>query len=314
MRRPATGAAAACAAALLLVAAACSAPPAPAPPPETAGAARLLPGGGAVPGWEPADEIQRFTGDELFLFIDGGADLFLEYGFREVAVRAYRAPGGATINVEVYEMADPAAAFGVYSVRCGDTGDDAAVGSAARLADYYLTVWQDRYVATFTGLSETHAVRDDLLAIGRAVAGRITGRAPLPELAAALPAAGRRPHSVRYFRGPVAAANVPLGEAAVPWQAPEAAAARYGGTGGAAATEVVTLFLFAYADAESAENALSRVAAACGAVVDASGILTLTTKENQPGLAERCGRRVALVVGGAEAGRAAVLKVANGER
>ncbi len=311
MRRPATGAAAACAAALLLVAAACSAPPAPAPPPETAGAARLLPGGGAVPGWEPADEIQRFTGDELFLFIDGGADLFLEYGFREVAVRAYRAPGGATINVEVYEMADPAAAFGVYSVRCGDTGDDAAVGSAARLADYYLTVWQDRYVATFTGLSETPAVRDDLLAIGRAVAGRITGRAPLPELAAALPAAGRRPHSVRYFRGPVAAANVPLGEAAVPWQAPEAAAARYGGTGGAAATEVVTLFLFACrcrvgGDPPPGRRRRRRRGR--------SGILTLTTKENQPGLAERCSRRVALVVGGAEAGRAAVLKVANGER
>jgi len=314
MGRPAPGAAVAWATALLLAAAACSAPPPPAPPPPAAGAARLLPGAGAVPGWEPADEVQRFTGDDLFLFIDGGADLFLEYGFREVAARAYRGPGGATINAEIYEMADPGAAFGVYSVRSGETGDDATVGSTARLAEYYLTVWQDRYVATFTGLSETSAVRDGLVAIGRAVAGGIAGRAPAPALAAALPAAGQRPHSVRYVRGPVAAANIPLGDAVVPWQAPEVAAARYGGTGGNAPATEVTLFLLAYPDAAAAERAFRQMAAGGGAATDASGSLTFTSPQKQPGLAERRGRRVVVAVGGDETGREELLGRVNSEQ
>jgi len=313
MGRPVTGAAAAWATALLLAAAACSAPPPPSPPPA-AGAARLLPGAGAVPGWEPADEIQRFSGDDLFLFIDGGADLFLEYGFREVAARAYRGPGGAAINAEIYEMADPGAAFGVYSVRCGDAGDDAAVGSAARLADYYLTVWQDRYVATFTGLSETPAVQDGLVAIGRAVAGGIVGRAPTPALVAALPAAGQRPHSVRYVRGPVAAANIPLGEAVVPWQAPETAAARYGGTDGPAPVTAVTLFLLAYPDAAAAEGAFRRMAAGPDAATDATGSLTFMSPQKQPGRAERRGRHVAVAVGGDAAGREELLGRVNGEQ
>ncbi|HQF87926.1 MAG TPA: hypothetical protein PLN26_11890 [Acidobacteriota bacterium] len=303
MGRPASGAAVAWTTALLLAAAACSAPPPPAPPPAV-GAARLLPGAGTVPGWEPADEVQRFTGDDLFLFIDGGADLFLEYGFREVAARAYRGPGGAAINAEIYEMADPGAAFGVYSVRCGDAGDDAAVGSAARLADYYLTVWQDRYVATFTGLSETPAVRDGLVAIGRAVAGGIAGRAPAPALATALPAAGQRPHSVRYIRGPVAAANIPLGEAVLPWQAPEAAAARYGGTGGHAPATEVMLYLLAYPDAAAAGHAFRRMTAGSEAAVDAAGGLTFMSPQKQPGRAERRGRHVAVAVGGRRRGSA----------
>lgn len=314
MGRPAPGAAAAWATVLLLAVAACSKPPAPAPPSPVAGAARLLPGAGAVPGWEPTDEVQRFSGDDLFLFIDGGADLFLEYGFREAAARAYRGPGGAVINAEIYEMTDPGAAFGVYSVRCGDTGDDAAVGSAARLADYYLTVWQDRYMATFTGLSETPAVRDGLVAIGRAVAGGIAGRAPAPALAAALPAAGQRPGSVRYVRGPVAAANIPLGEAVVPWQAPEAASARYGGTGGHAPATAVTLFLLAYPDAAAAERAFRRVADGGDTVTDTAGILTFTSPPKQPGRAECRGRHVVVAVGGDAAGRGELLGRVNGEQ
>jgi len=59
--------------------------------------------------------VRNFNGESLYGYIDGGADLYLEYGFSDVTVTEF-VRGKSKYKVEVYRMKDPEAAFGIFSV------------------------------------------------------------------------------------------------------------------------------------------------------------------------------------------------------
>lgn len=63
-------------------------------------------------------EIKReriFTGDGLYGFMNGGADLYLEYGVKSLINRdiVYK---GENFTIDIYEMPTPEDAFGIYSM------------------------------------------------------------------------------------------------------------------------------------------------------------------------------------------------------
>jgi hypothetical protein len=66
----------------------------------------------------PDGEITRseyFDGSALYGLIDGGADLYFEYGFTKALVQEIRWQGN-TFRVEIYQMNDNMGAFGVFSI------------------------------------------------------------------------------------------------------------------------------------------------------------------------------------------------------
>ncbi len=58
---------------------------------------------------------RTFTGTSLFGYINGGAELYLEYGFSAATVTEISLMGGK-YKTEIYKMSDPEAAFGIFSV------------------------------------------------------------------------------------------------------------------------------------------------------------------------------------------------------
>jgi hypothetical protein len=65
---------------------------------------------------------QTFDGSSLWGYINGGADIFLEYGFDKLLLQEIKIDG-LNIKVEIYKMNNPASAFGIYSVshyKCED--------------------------------------------------------------------------------------------------------------------------------------------------------------------------------------------------
>jgi len=69
-------------------------------------------------------EIARtYTGSSLFGYINGGAELFLEYGFSGAWVNEIDFMGGK-YSIEIYRMIGPEEAYGIYSVsryKCSST-------------------------------------------------------------------------------------------------------------------------------------------------------------------------------------------------
>ena len=62
--------------------------------------------------WSAEGETEVYIGDDLFIYINGGAEIYHEYGFVQVAVQRYRR-GDDNVSVEIYTMEGDA--FGIYS-------------------------------------------------------------------------------------------------------------------------------------------------------------------------------------------------------
>jgi hypothetical protein len=161
----------------------------------------LLPADGAVPGWSRDGEPQEFAGEDLYTYIDGGAEIYHEYGFKRVVVQDYKSAAGLSVSLEVFEMADAAAAYGLFTFKRSGQGKAVPLGSAAELEDYYLNLWRGRFVATLTGFDATAPTLAGLTALAAALDAGLGEGAPVPELVAALPSEGLRPQSVKYLEG-----------------------------------------------------------------------------------------------------------------
>jgi len=161
----------------------------------------LLPPGNGVPGWALDGDPQEFEGEDLYTYIDGGAEIYQEYGFRRVIVQDYKRADGKSVSLEIFEMETPAAAFGMFTFKRSGTGKTAAIGSGAELDAYYLNFWKGRLLVTLTGFDESADTVRGLTEIGRLVDAKIHDPGTAPALVAALPVDGVRQGSVKYFKG-----------------------------------------------------------------------------------------------------------------
>ncbi len=70
-----------------------------------------------LPGWDIA-AAETYSAKQLYGYINGGAEIYLEYGFRQV--RGQRCTQKKhEVQVDIYEMVNPEAAFGMFSVLRG---------------------------------------------------------------------------------------------------------------------------------------------------------------------------------------------------
>jgi hypothetical protein len=77
-----------------------------------------VPGDGFAPGWQRSGDVRVFAGQDLYGHINGGAELFHEFGFDRLLVQRYQ-NGDEEIALEVYIMTSPESALGIYLSKTG---------------------------------------------------------------------------------------------------------------------------------------------------------------------------------------------------
>lgn len=153
-------------------------------------------------GWRRDGEPQEFSGEDLYLYIDGGAAIYQEYGFVRVLAQDYEKGGGRRLSLEIFQMAAPEAAYGMFTFKRSAKGETVPVGGEGQLEDYYLNFWKGSFLVTLTGSGKEGLDRRELVTFARAVAQKIPGGpGSRPPLIARLPQTGLVRTSVRYFRG-----------------------------------------------------------------------------------------------------------------
>jgi hypothetical protein len=106
---------------------------------------KLLPTLSELDGWKFVSEPHVYAGDDLFSLIDGGADLYLEYGFSRVVSAQYADPSSSNILLEIYEMADDSSAYGIYSVMQQAVEWSQLYGNLSAVSQDYISFWKSRY-------------------------------------------------------------------------------------------------------------------------------------------------------------------------
>jgi len=77
-----------------------------------------FPGDLFMPGWLKSGNMLAFNKNDLYGYINGGAELFLEFGFIKLVVQHYQ-QAEQEISIEAYAMECPEAALGIYLQKCG---------------------------------------------------------------------------------------------------------------------------------------------------------------------------------------------------
>ncbi|MEZ4392026.1 MAG: DUF6599 family protein [Polyangiales bacterium] len=135
------------------------APAGPAREPPAAAAAfreagRFLPQGASVQGWTQSGTVRLVDAGHLYELIDGAAEKYVSYGFRQLARADYRQPQGTlVVTVEVYDMGAELGAFGQYSMILSDGRDPStlqpsaqSLGAGGFLGSTQLVFWKGQHL------------------------------------------------------------------------------------------------------------------------------------------------------------------------
>ncbi|MEW5721819.1 MAG: DUF6599 family protein [Thermodesulfobacteriota bacterium] len=117
--------------------------------------ADLLPGPSESAQWRPDGEPREVEGEDLFLLIDGGAEQYLQAGFRRAIEAVFLDSDGRTINLVVYEMESPEAAGRIFEEKAGEGGERLDLGDRAVFEQYYLSFQKGRYLADLSAYEAT---------------------------------------------------------------------------------------------------------------------------------------------------------------
>ena len=178
------------------------------PSPASEGQFRIGQLADGIPGWTRTGEVETYTKEGLYGYMDGGAEIVLPYGFRELSVvRFVPAAGEAReIVLEIYRQASGEDAFGLYSTKLegGETGVPGthcdswiAAGQASLVKGEYLV-----------NIMAPDATESEIAEFAAALEPKIPGEGTVrPKGMDRLPREGMIPSSGRYIKGPVAARN-----------------------------------------------------------------------------------------------------------
>jgi hypothetical protein len=184
--------------------------------PASSAERNLFPAGAVFASWEIVKD-STFTGDALYGHIDGGAELFFEFGFVKVDVRIVKPVNSEDeMTIEIYQMADPDAALGLFLIKSANLAPDQRLPRPNLVNNYQVSYIRGDYYILISSAAGTEPQKEKMLQFGESIAAKLQDKARSGF--DTLPAAGKVPGSERLLRGPLALQTIyPLGENPMLW-------------------------------------------------------------------------------------------------
>jgi hypothetical protein len=156
-----------------------------------------FPAADSIPGWTPAGPVRLYDRKNLFDLVDGQAEAFFAYGFEQVATRIYNSASGGVMRIEIWQLAAPADAFGLFTfARAGAPADIGNEGDAD--PGRRLSFWQNRYYIQVS--AQLKASEAELWALARAASSALPAGGEQPGLVRRLPSTGLKERAFIFFR------------------------------------------------------------------------------------------------------------------
>jgi len=161
-----------------------------------------------IKNWKQADTLKIYKGDELFTYIDGGADVYFEYGFKQVATVNYSNKENDQLQVEIYEMKDSSAAYGAYSFYLNGEGKKLIAGTDGMFFDYYAVFWKSNLLVVISAPVPNEKIIPVIENIAGYISTKIVNIYHPPLIVSKLLQSGITESSIKYFKGKVGLSNI----------------------------------------------------------------------------------------------------------
>jgi len=160
--------------------------------------ASLLPESGYIAGWKAEEEPVYFYSENLWEYINGSADKFVSYRFRELAAGVYSNEKGEELKVEIYRHETPRMAYGIYSQLSYGKEPENRVGNMSFEGPYSLHFWKGPYYVKVAVFEQSPGLKRSAHDFADYIAEKIGEPGTPPSGIDAFPAEGMVPNTITY--------------------------------------------------------------------------------------------------------------------
>ncbi len=150
-----------------------------------------------IDNWKAASQ-RTFSDSTLYDYIDGGAELFLSFGFEKVYNRIYSRQNQPDLLVDIFYMNTSYDSFGAFTHTSGKIGKE--FGAQSQLTQGAIVFWKSNFYVSIFANPETEESKSVLPKLASSMDESIKGESVLPEVLNYLPENIIDRESIRYFR------------------------------------------------------------------------------------------------------------------
>ena len=150
-------------------------------------------------GWKKPDTLQVFSPENLYDYINGAADLYLTYDFKELQVGEYTRQDKASVIMEIYRHGSPTNAFGIYSQERLTNADFLEIGSQGYYEEKVLNFLSGSYYVKISSSNTAKDDRDILVRFAECTDEKLGGGKGFPALLEAFPEEGKVKNAEKFI-------------------------------------------------------------------------------------------------------------------
>jgi hypothetical protein len=143
--------------------------------------------------------LEKFAPDNLYEYINGAAESYLIYEFRDLAVQIYENEQKQSVTVEVYRHQNPVQTFGIYSQERPQQSHYLNIGSQAYYEKGMLNFFKGNYYVKIRAYDFMNKDRSVLKQFASEIEKLLEGDRKLPLPLTWFPREGKIDNSERYI-------------------------------------------------------------------------------------------------------------------
>ncbi|MCF7885055.1 MAG: hypothetical protein K9M80_01050 [Candidatus Marinimicrobia bacterium] len=152
-----------------------------------------------IEGWQQTDAVQIYTSDNLWNYINGAADGYLDYGFVKLKTARFKKDTNK-ITIDIYNMGNKLNAFGIYVAERADQYTPLRIGAESTIyPPSEANMLKDRFYV-FVRCRDGEITNEMGKAILKKISQQLPGDSSLPQEFGILPQTNRVAGSEKYIK------------------------------------------------------------------------------------------------------------------
>ncbi|GAH29697.1 unnamed protein product, partial [marine sediment metagenome] len=150
--------------------------------------------------WKIPEAPQDYFPEILFEYINGAAEIYLSYDFKELTVGQYeKGDSNASLIIEIYDMGNEINSFGIYSAERFPDSQFISLGNQGYLEDETLNFIVGKYYVKLLCFDSGEDSADFLKLFSQEVVKRVKDKGTLPPALAFFPKQGLVRNSEKFI-------------------------------------------------------------------------------------------------------------------
>lgn len=151
-----------------------------------------------IEGMSKSGKPRIFIPENLFDYINGEAEIYLSYDFKELAVLLYEAPEDQSLSIEIYRHRNSDCTFGIYSRFRYPDYNFIQIGAQGYYEEGILSFFKGRYLVIMRSfhLDDEEPLMKE---VAQKIADLLPGESSFPSIINIFPEEGKIPNSEEFF-------------------------------------------------------------------------------------------------------------------